>query len=232
MYVMPTISVRDERGTTLVELLVAISAGVVVLAAISAVAIITMRQTARVSTEVKANQRARLVLSQVIEELHSACVAPQIAPVQTGSTGTSISFLHQTGSAVAPTPILSKVTLSEGTLTQSNYPSTGGSAPHWTFASTPSSTEQLMTKITPTPPSTSIFSYYAYSNGEISPTPLTTPLSESNASLTAQVTVALTAEPPNTPIANPNAPANVTNSALMRFTPASYTSNASNLPCQ
>jgi Tfp pilus assembly protein PilW len=229
---MREISMRDERGTTLVELVVACAAGVVVLTAIGAVAFISLRQTDRINTEVEANQRARLVLSQVIEELHSACLASQIAPVQAGSTGTSITFLHQIGSEVAPTPILSTITLSEGTLTQSNYASTGGSAPHWTFAAKPSSTEQLMTKVSPTAPSTSIFNYYSYSNGEVSSTSLPTPLSETNASLTAQVNVALTAAPPNTPITNPAAAANVQDSALLRFTPASYNSSTAELPCQ
>ncbi len=225
---------REERGATLIELVVASAAGVVVLGAIGAVAIISLRQTDRVTTEVQATQRARLVLSQVIEELHSACLASGIAPVREESTGTSLSFLHQIGSAVSPTPIKSIITLGEGTLTQSNYPSTGGSAPTWTFAEKPSSTETLMTKISPTAPSTSLFSYYSYSNGEISSTPLTASptLGKTNASLTAQVTVALTAAPPNTPITNPSAAANVQDSALLRFTPTSYNTSAADLPCQ
>ena len=118
MHVGRGISIREERGTTLVELLVAITAGVVVLAAISAVAIAAMRQTARISTQVEATQRARQVMGQVVEELHSACLAPEIAPVRENSSGTELRFLHQIGSAVAPTPILSKISLSGGTLTQ------------------------------------------------------------------------------------------------------------------
>ena len=233
MYVARRTSIREERGTTLVELLVAITAGVVVLAAISAVAIAAMRQTARISTQVEATQRARLVIGHVVEELHSACFAPEIAPVREKSSGTELSFLHQTGSAVAPTPILSKITLSGGTLSQSNYAATGGTAPHWTFnEATPTSTETLMTKISPTAPSTSIFSYYSYSNGVISPTPLATPLSASNASIATQVSIALTAAPPNTPVVYQNSGANVQNTVLLRFSPASYNSSVSNLPCQ
>jgi Tfp pilus assembly protein PilW len=233
MYVGRRISIREERGTTLVELLVAITAGVVVLAAVSAVAIASMRQTARISTQVEATQRARLVLGRVVEELHSACLAPEIAPVRENSSGTELRFLHQTGSAVAPTPILSKITLSGGTLTQTNYAETGGSAPLWTFnEATPTSTETLMTKISPTAPSPSIFSYYSYSNGVISPTPLVTPLSKSNASITTQVSIALTAAPPNTPVIYESAAANVQNSVLLRFSPASYNTSVSDLPCQ
>lgn len=224
--------IRNEGGTTLVELLVATAAGVVVLFAISAMIIVSLRETVRVNTHVDATQRARTVLTKVIEELHSACVAPQIAPVQEGSTGTSISFIHQTGSAVSPTPVLSKVTLSGSTLSQSEYPVTGGEAPEWAFATTASSTQQLMTNISPTSPSTSIFNYYSYSNGEVSATPLSTPLSTENAERTVQVGIALTASPQSTPISDPNAGANITDSALLRFTPATFNTASVNLPCE
>lgn len=226
--------IRDESGTTLVELLVATTAGVVVLFAISAMIIVSLRETDRVNTHVDATQRGRTVLNKVIEELHSACIAPEIAPVKEKSTGTMLEFIHQTGSAVAPAPILSKVTLSGGTVSQSNYSSTGGSAPTWTFSETPSSTEQLMTNISPTTPSKSIFSYYSYTNGEISETSLSTPTTElkENAAHTVEVKVALTAGPQNTPIEDTNAAANVTDSALLRFSPAPYNTSAPNLPCQ
>jgi Tfp pilus assembly protein PilE len=225
-------AIRDERGTTLIELLVATTAGVVILFAISAMVIVSLRETVRINSHVDATQRARVVLTKVIEELHSACVAPQIAPVREGSTGTQLIFIHQTGSAVAPTPVLSKVTLSGGILSQSEYLSTGGEAPEWSFAETPSSTQQLMTNLSPTSPSTSIFSYYSYSNGEVSATPLPTPLESANAKRTVKVGIALTAAPQSTPIADPNAAANITDSALLRFTPAAFDTTTNNLPCE
>ncbi len=223
--------IRDQRGTTMVELLVATAAGVFVLFAITAMVIISLRETARVNTHVDATQRARTVLNKVIEELHSACIAPLIAPVREESTGTKLIFLHQTGSEVAPTPVKSEVTLNGTTVSQSNYPSTGGEAPNWTFSSTPSSTEQLMTNISPTPPNTSIFNYYSYSNGEVSATPLSVPL-EKNAANTVEVGISLTAAPQSRPIEDPNAAANVSDSALLRFSPAPFNTSAPNLPCQ
>jgi hypothetical protein len=159
-------SIDDERGTTLMEVMVALSAGIVVL-----------------------------------------------------------------GSAVAPIPVLSTISLSEGTLSQSDYPSTGGTAPTWTFASTPSSTRQLMTKVSPTAPSSSIFSYYAYSSGQISATPLHTPLEATEAASTVEVNIALTAAPLSKPVSDPNAAANIQSSALLRLTPPSFTTG-SNAPCQ
>ncbi len=225
-------AIRDESGTTLVELLVATTAGVVVMFAIVAMIIVSLRETDRVNTHVDATQRGRIVLNKVIEELHSACIAPEIAPVRTASTGTMLEFIHQTGSAVAPTPILSKIALTGSTVSQTNYASTGGSAPTWTFSGTASSTEQIMTNVSPTPPSKSIFSYYSYSNGEVSEIPVTTELGKENAERTVEVKVALTAGPQNTPIEDTNAAANLTDSALLRFSPAPYNTTAPNLPCQ
>jgi hypothetical protein len=227
---LPTI--QDESGTTLVELLVATTAGVVVMFAITAMVIVSLRATDRVNTHVDATQRGRIVLNRVIEELHSACIAPEIAPVRKASNGTSLEFIHQTGSAVALTPILSKVSLTGGTVSQSNYASTGGLAPNWTFAGTPSSTEQIMTNVSPTSPSTSIFSYYSYSNGEVTEIPVTTELGKENSERTVEVKMTLTAGPLNTPVEDSNAAANLTDTALLRFSPAPYNTAAANLPCQ
>lgn len=224
-------SFGDERGTTMMEVIVSLAAGLVVMAAISTVIVVSLRESNRVSARVDANQRARIALNAIVNQLHSACIAPQIAPVQVGSTGTQLSFIHQSGSAVAPTPVLSKISLTGTTLSQSDYPTTGGTAPQWTFASTPSSTRQLMTKISPIPPSSSIFSYLAYSNGQVSATPLTTPLVAAGAASTVQVNVAFSAAPLSKPVSDPNAATNIQSTALLRLTPPSFT-NGTNLPCQ
>jgi Tfp pilus assembly protein PilW len=225
-------SLRDERGTTLMEVLVALSTGMVVLAAISAVIVVSLRETGKINAKVDANQRARIALNKIVDQLHSACIAPQIAPVQVGSTGTLLSFIHQTGSAVAPTPVLTKINLEGTTLSQSDYAATGGQAPAWTFSLTPTSTRQLMTKISATSPSTSIFSYYSYTNGQVSATPLTTPLTAESTARTVKVAVAFTASPLTTTVKDANAAANIQSSAVLRLTPASFSSGGVNLPCQ
>lgn len=221
----------DERGTTLTEVVVGLAAGAFVLAALSTVIVVSMRNTTRISAHVDANQRARITLNKVTEQLHSACVAPQIAPVVAGSTGTELIFLHQTGSAVAPTPIKSKIRLEGTTLSQLDYASTGGTAPEWTFSATASPTTQLMTNVQPTPPSTSIFGYYAYANGRISAL-LPTPLSSEDALRTVLVTVGFTAAPLKTPIGDANAATSIKSSAFLRLTPPSFSTNGVNLPCQ
>lgn len=227
--------IKSESGYTLVELMVAMSAGMIVIFAVTSFIMIALRHSSEVSARVDATQQARITLFQVMDELHSACIAPQIAPVKAESDGTSLRFVHQRGSAVAPTPVLSTMTLNEGTLLESNYPSTGGTAPNWEFAGfpgSPSSTRELSTGISPTGSNTGIFSYYDYSGGQVSSTPLPTPLSPTDAARTVQVDVAFTAAPTSTPVVDENGPAGVQDTALLRFSPAPYSESATNLPCQ
>ena len=122
--------ISDQSGFTLVEQLVAAAAGMLVLFGLTSLIITSLHQSARVNGRVDATQRARIALYRVIDGLHSACVAPQIAPIQAGSTGTSLRFLHQTGSAVALTPVLSEVTLNGSTLSESDFRRPGARCPH------------------------------------------------------------------------------------------------------
>jgi hypothetical protein len=222
----------DEAGTTLVEMVVTIAVGMIVFVALTTVIIVSLRETGRASARVDAVQRARTTLTRIIDELHSACIAPQIAPVREGSGENSLSFVHQTGSAVSPTPMLSTITLTAGTLSQTDSAWEKGAIPaEWKFAA-PSPPRTLMTKVTPTAPSTGIFSYYSYVNGKVSATPLPVPLLSENAGRAVQVNVAFTVAPLSTPVKDPSAAASVQNSAVFRLTPASFNSNVINLPCQ
>ena len=159
--------------------MVAITTGLVILSALTTVILTTLHGSARVTARVHATQRARVALAELMEELHSACVTPEIAPVKEKSNGTVAQVRPPDRLRGRPTPILSVVSLSGDTLSQSDYEPTGGAAPNWTFSEeTPSSTRTLLTGVAPVPPSSSIFSYYSYSGGTISTTPQTTPLSK------------------------------------------------------
>lgn len=224
--------IHDQRGMTLVELLVATAAGVVVMFGITMAVIVTTRETNRVASHVDANQRARLTMTKITDQLHSACVAPQIAPVREDSTSTMLSFLHKSGSAVALTPVLSKISLTGTTLSQSDYPVTGGAAPYWTFAENPTSTVELMTNVSPITSGAPIFTYYAYENGQISSTPLST-LKEEKAKTVSQVDIAFETGPLKTAIrVDASGSTEIQDSALLRLTPPGYASTTANLPCQ
>jgi Tfp pilus assembly protein PilW len=232
MTIGPLPSPRDETGTTIMEVIVALAAGVVVLAALSTIFVVTLRSSARVSARVDANQRARIALNTIVEQLHSACVAPQVAPIREGSSGILIAFIHQTGSAVSPVPVESKVYLDGTTLKQSDYPLAGGTTPStWTFALSPSFTKTLMTNVSPTAPASSIFGYYSYTNGQVSATALEAPLNAERAAKAVKVAIAFSASPLSTPAKDAEAATTIKSAVNLRLTPPAFTSG-SNLPCQ
>lgn len=225
-------AIADERGTTLVELMVALMAGLVIISALTMAIMTTMHGSARVISRVEATQRARIALTHVMQDLHSACISPEIAPVKAASTGTMLRFVHQTGSAVQPEPVLSVISYSGGTLTDADYAVSGGTAPNWTFnEEIPVSTHTLLTDVAPIPPSSSIFSYYRYENGTIAGTPQKTPLEASEAALTVEVKAALRASPEHTRVQDTGAAADVTNGATLRLTPPSFNEGSPSKPC-
>lgn len=226
------VKLRDETGTTLAELMVALMVGIVIFMALTTMLVTTMHGSARVAARVDATQRGRIAMTRLMEQLHSSCIYPEIAPIRTGSTGNSLQFVHQTGSAVAPSPILTVVSYASGKLTQSNYATTGGTAPNWTFSTTASSTQTLLTNVAPIAPSTSIFTYYRYQNGAITSTPQTTPLSAAEAALTVEVRAGISANPLSTPVKDASVDANITNSATLRLTPPSFNEGSPSKPCQ
>jgi type II secretory pathway pseudopilin PulG len=223
------VKLRDERGTTLVELMVGLAAGMIVLATLSMVLIATMRGSARVSARVEATQRARVVLSKITEQLHSACTGPQIAPILPTSTGTSLQFAHATGtqvSAVAPVPTKTVISFASGTLTQSNFALLSGTYPKWIWAPTETGTPTtLLTKVAPLSPGV-VFEYLKFSNGAMVPA-----VPEVDAGSIIQVRIALNATPLRTPVADPGADSSIRDSAVLRLTPPSF-AGTSAPPCQ
>jgi prepilin-type N-terminal cleavage/methylation domain-containing protein len=222
---------RDQRGFTLIELMVSMAAGTIVIGTIVMITSVALHNQDRIARRVDANQRGRPVMTRMIQELHSACVAPRITPVLAGSTGTSISFLSQPGSAVSPTPDKHVITLSGTTLSESVYPATAGAAPGpWTFSGTASSTRQLLTNVTA--PSGVMFRYFAFVNGQLSTTPLPAPLISSNAALTSIVSISF-ASSPTSGVSNFDAksPISFTDSADLRLEAAGQYPNQDNLPC-
>ena len=221
---------RDEDGLTIIELLATIPAMIAVLAATGMMVTTSLHNQDRINKRVDANQRARPVMTQIVQALHSSCVAPRIVPVLAGSTGTSISFLSQPGSAVSPTPDLHVISLSGTTLTDTTYPATGGAAPNWTFSGTSSGPpRQLLTNAAA--PGGTMFRYYQFVNGSLSPTTLTTPLSPIDAAHTANVDISFTSSPTNGPGLDANSPLMLNDSVDLRLEAAGQYPNQDNLPC-
>jgi Tfp pilus assembly protein PilW len=231
-------SLRAADGVTLVELLAALTAGLVVSFAAFTLLDISTSQQAHVADQIEASQRARTAMEHITQLLHSSCVAPAVTPIQTGSDNNHLTFISQFGSAASLTPSEHTVTLSGGQLIDYVYPATGGSASTWTFSSTatPSGGITWLTNAVPaqtgsTPTTQPLFQYFAYSNGVLSTTPLTTPLSATDAAQAAQVTISFAAKP-----ISGNAQAdrtlNLSDSIVLRLSPASGITNSPNGPCQ
>lgn len=230
------VSLRDDRGVTLVELLVTMVSGMVVLLGIFTITDVATRTSAKVTSRVDADQRARPVMQRLIDHLHSTCLGPNVAPVQAGSSDTSIGFLHQTGAAVSPVPVKRVVTLTAGTLSESVYAVSGGTSPSWTFSSTPSSTTELLTKVgsaTVGNPAVNapLFQYFTYENGQISTTPLPTPLSAIDAARTVQVTVSFSVLPRAATPNDSKASLSISDTAYLRFAPPSEDTSKVSVPC-
>jgi Tfp pilus assembly protein PilV len=156
---------RDSAGFTLVELLVAMAAGIVILFALSGLMIVTLHQTQRTFTRVDATRQARTALSNIENELHSACVGAN-SPIQAGSTADSLAFVSFYGTSANPTPVWHQITFNAtaGTLVDTSYNVTG-SAPDW-VQSTSASSKTLLTNVARLAGNTPVFQYYAYTQVE------------------------------------------------------------------
>ena len=152
----------EDHGVTLVELVIVCSTAIICALALWAIQDLALRQTTRVFARVDATQSARFAMETIENRMHSACVSEGVTPILSGSTATSLSFVSKYGSAAHLTPEKHVVTLnSNGTLTDSTFANTGGTAPNWTFAPTASSTNTLADNVT-AKAGTPVFQYYAY----------------------------------------------------------------------
>lgn len=229
---------REESGFTLVELLMTMATSLVVMSAIVVMLTTSLRNQDRINKRVDANQRVRPVMTHIIQELHSACIAPRMTPIigdgsatgPSASTGTQISFLSKSGSTVTPTPEKHVITLSGGTLSESVYQATGGAQPGpWTFSPT-GTTTQLLTQVTA--PATGMFQYYDFVNGQVDTAATAVPVTATDAAKVAIVKITISSSPTKgVSTFDPASPLVVSNSADLRLENAGQFPNQDNLPC-
>ena len=251
---------RAEQGFSLIELLVVIAAGTVVMGGLFTMIDVTLRQTTRTFNRVDATQRARKTMEGMMNELHSACIAPGATPIQPQSSATRVLFESQYSNAATVTPVTEHEITYDSTahtLIENTYVATGGTSPNWTFATTPSATTTLLTNVR-----TAQFAYYAYQQVSFTDaagnpyvmlldgtqavpgtttipaaSPLALPLSVTNAQKAAEVTIDFTVGPAGggseTTAASPS-DSTVSDSAILRLSPAAnHAGNgATFVPCQ
>jgi type II secretory pathway pseudopilin PulG len=230
---------NGERGFTLVEMLVTMATGVIVFMAILATIDVATRSQQRVDQRVAADQRARPVMTHIIDELHSACVATGFAPVLAGGDST-ITFVSKTGSDVSPIPDKHVITLTGTTLSETTYQG-GGTAPDWTFSNP--TTVQLLDGVGAgwvNGSSVPLFRYYAYTGGQLSSTPQIPPLTgtdpDRDPDRTVEVSVAFAAFPTDSgpSVLDSNAAITVSDSAALRLQSAFVPTDPTevNKPCE
>lgn len=230
------IALGDESGFTMVELLTAALIGLITLGVALTILQVTSQGSERVVGVVEANQRMRPAIRAIVDELHSACISPRIAPILPGSTGSQLIALYRRGSEVSPVPDKVVTTYTGNALTRSRYQATSSSGPPWSFAASPYETRQVIDRVRQAylgdPIQTvPVFRYYKYSGGVLDTTPLPTPLSAANAARTVQVTVAFASSSVTTGETKSLIPTSVSNDVSFRFTPATAGIAEENLPC-
>ncbi len=157
---------RDPRGFTLIEALVAMIAGTIVLFALVVILEITINQTSRIDETAQVNQAGRTTMTKIVDEMQSACLETKFAPIQAKSTEDSIRFaaaFTEKADIAYSEAAIHKIEWSPTaeTLTESKYAGTSGENGKIVFSETPeSTTTRLGEKITRG--AVPIFRYYKY----------------------------------------------------------------------
>jgi prepilin-type N-terminal cleavage/methylation domain-containing protein len=243
---------RGERGFTLIEMLVALIAGTIVSGAMAAIVIISVHFNSNLTDRVDANQQGRIAMEKIVQALNSACVASDVPPiyasgettsVATSSDGTHIFFVSALADSATINPNLIEIALTNGQLVMYTYPWLSGTAPSatnttpWTFSSTPTPAGgyTLLQNAAQTG-TTPIFQYFGYPSGSTSGSgTISVNENSSNGTLASgaavsEVVISFSALPTDNNSAN-NRATDLTDTVVLRLTPASSATTASNAPC-
>src|ERR1700689_410197 len=167
-------SLGDERGFSLIELLVAMASATVVVTAALTIYIVALHQSTRISDREQADQTGRTTMTHIVEELHSSCLQKEFAPVQAESSATELRFVDAASTAATissskakPEAYEDRILFKEGSLIDERYPAEGGTVPkEFTFnKTTPSAKILLATNVSQTIKESKtlpVFAYFAY----------------------------------------------------------------------
>jgi|GEM_PF-2264450 type II secretory pathway pseudopilin PulG len=182
---------RDERGYTLIELVMATAAGLVVCATALAIVVTSLHLGQADADRVDSNQQGSTAIERIVQALASSCVAgegsspiigsptyltgtgpylitsPLVGPYPVSgggpaSSATSLTFVSTLSDA--PNAIPSEVTIylsSSGSLMMATYAPVTTSPPTWTFATTPTITTLIPHAALATG-QTALFTYSGY----------------------------------------------------------------------
>jgi type II secretory pathway pseudopilin PulG len=159
----------DEQGFSLVELLVAMSSGIVVCLALFAMLSFATHQQAKLTDAVQADQLSRGTMTKIVDALHSSCISPEFTPIQEKSTETDLRFVNAYSSAAVisePEALLHEIEWNKatGTLTEKVSYDTAGTWPSFTAWSSPKTIvlAKNVAQVTRGGKAVPIFQYYGY----------------------------------------------------------------------
>jgi prepilin-type N-terminal cleavage/methylation domain-containing protein len=162
---------RQQHGFTLIEVLVAMLTSVVVTGALFGILLVTLHQTSRITDRVQASQLGRTAMTKMVDELHSACLARELSPVQANSSPSELRF--ETGFSEKPV-IEYKEASEHRILWTGTYPKSGNlidktyeakstsTWPKFAFEVTPASEVLLAEYVYAQSATVPIFRYYKY----------------------------------------------------------------------
>lgn len=210
------VSLADESGFSLIELLVAMITGIVITFALFAVLNITTDQASRLTNYAQATQQGRLAMTKIVDALHSACVTNGFAPIVPGSGESELLFVNAySEEAVIPKSQFNKQKIvwnkAAETLTDYSYPAVKEiSWPNFEYSGTasPATGVVLARNVTQTETGgkkVPVFQYFAYTAessesataglSTLSTKPLEVPLTEKTAPTAASVEITFNAGP-------------------------------------
>jgi Tfp pilus assembly protein PilV len=190
------LSLGDESGMTIVELLVTFVVGTIVMLAAYNLLDATWSGTKKIGDRVDSTQRGRLAMDEVIRQLRSqVCVTPGSGSIIDGRDD-ALTFYSFTGTG-AFAPEKHTIQWSSSARTIVDYAYVGqGTPPAMTYPAQPTRSRMLLSDVQQAG-SAPIFSYYAWSSTTpVAPSVLLrTPLSTADAARTVRVTVQFRAFP-------------------------------------
>jgi Tfp pilus assembly protein PilW len=206
-----------EEGSSMVEVMVGMAMGMVVLAGLSMLLIVTLHGNARISARAEASDNARVTMTRVIEQLHSACVNPTEPPVKAGSYEDKLIFTRGTyggAAAAGAAPIPVELTYSPVAHTLSE--SVSGGKPRILLSNVSTASGKPI---------------FSYENPTSSPSRFEGKLGSKEAEYTIQVRVAFKASPKSEPVKDAGAATEIENSVVLRLTPPTYEGKVAK-PCE
>jgi Tfp pilus assembly protein PilW len=184
---------RDERGFTVIELLVGMTISMATVTAAFAMLSFVMRSTSETVARVDATQRARIAMDEMTRSLRSQVCRPAILGAVESGTPTTVTYYvdHSSGTGLLAKHTLTFTATGRGSITHERFDG-GGTAAATTWNASPDTRRVLLDNVTTTK-TTPVLRYYA-ATADGSEQALATPLTTADRSRVARIKIAFTAK--------------------------------------